>query len=453
MNNIISEILKAFFVSFVYISLFIFSEVIHKRLKIPVEWTRKSVHFLSALIAVSFPFIFRYTITLFILSISFVIIIVIGERKRLLTSISDVERETFGSIIFPVSIFILYIFGKNNFIAYAISLIVLAVSDPLAALVGISYGHFKYKVQTELKSIEGSVTFFFITFLLVHIPVLVYTNVSRVNSLFISFLVSIIITLLESISFEGSDNIVIPVGTFFILNKLLTKPTEMVFAQIFILIFIILVSIIITKSVKNISSSGVITIIISCYIAWSLGGINYYLSSIFFIIGFLVMNIIFQIRPSNDIKMFKVLDILRIIVIPISFVFFANFFSMEDYFYYPYILSLSIHLTLLWRHCFIDRTVMLKLFRNKRKIFSNFGSIFSYILFILPTLFLIKKNFLYLSITFFISNIFSDAVYSILRYSLYKDISLSENRSIRNFVNIIITALFFIFRAIKILKI
>ncbi len=91
-----SNIITALIVSSVYITIFIVSEIIHRKTKIPTEWTRKSVHFLSAVIAIFFPLIFRYTLTLFILALSFIGILILGERKRMLDSIGGVDRETRG---------------------------------------------------------------------------------------------------------------------------------------------------------------------------------------------------------------------------------------------------------------------------------------------------------------------------------------------------------------------
>jgi len=445
MSPVLLEVIKALGFGCGYIFLFIIAEVIHKKKSVPVEWTRKGVHFLSASISIVFPLVFKYTLTLFILAVSFLIILIVGEKKGLLSSIGGVERKTKGEFYFPISIFIVYVLSHNNFVLYAVSMAVLAISDPLAALIGKSYGHVKYRVQTDLKSLEGSVTFFFATFLIVHIPILLFTNVSRANSLLISLVVAILVTCLESISLEGSDNLIIPLGTFFILYKLITKPTEMVFLQVMILIFIILTTIILTYRVHKIGSSGLITIILTSYAAWALCGLNYYIPTLLFFFGFLFMNIVFRVKPGDDPALFRTKAVLKLVYIPMAIVFAANFFSLEDFLSTVFLVSVSTHLTLLWRHWYLDRNVVSRFFRRWRKIFIHCGSVVSFLFVVLPWLFIFRREqILVLSAVLFIFNLLADAFYTILRSTVYREIDYRKNRALRNFVNLFITMLFLI---------
>ncbi len=448
MNEIIREITTAIIVSVIYLLIFSVSEVIHRKTKIPTEWTRKGVHFLSAIIGIFFPFIFKYTITLFILAFSFLIILFIGERKRMLDSIGGVERETKGEFLFPISLFIIYVLSKNNYIIYLVSLLVLAISDPLAAIIGKIYGHLRYKVQTDMKTLEGSITFFFITFLIVHIPVLIYTNVSRANSIWISLVVAILITSLESVSMEGSDNLLIPLGTFFVLYKLITKPTEIVFLQVLILITIFISCIILSIRLKNISASGLIVIVIVSYAAFALCGLNWYIPTLLFFIGYLIMNLIFRIKPADDPRLFRVRPLLKLVFIPMFFVFLSNFFSLEKFLYPIYLASVSIHLSLLWSHFYLDRNIISRFFKKHRSVFMHFGPVISFFVISLPCYLIFDSFDIKTLYALFIINFFADFLYYLLRSILYREISYSFNRDLRNFIVLVFSLVLLILKSV-----
>ena len=55
------------------------------------------------------------------------------------------------------------------------------LADAVAALIGIRYGTLQYQTTEGTKSVEGSVAFFFVAFLSVLVPLLVFTEVDRVG--------------------------------------------------------------------------------------------------------------------------------------------------------------------------------------------------------------------------------------------------------------------------------
>lgn len=56
--------------------------------------------------------------------------------------------------------------------------------------------------------------FFMVAFLLSHIPLILFRNVRREESLIISAIVGFNVALIEMISHTGNDNFLIPVTTF-----------------------------------------------------------------------------------------------------------------------------------------------------------------------------------------------------------------------------------------------
>ena len=82
-------------------------------------------------------------------------------------------------------------------------MVVLAVSDPFAALIGIPFGKHTYKILDEKRSYEGSTACLLITFFILFV-----FGVPLVYALIASFVIAFI----EAFSLRGSDNLTIPIA-------------------------------------------------------------------------------------------------------------------------------------------------------------------------------------------------------------------------------------------------
>jgi phytol kinase len=104
---------------------------------------------------------------------------------------------------------------------FCIPLLLLGLADAAAALVGIRYGLTQYHTSEGLKSAEGSVAFFACAFLIVHLPLLLCTDVDRVESVLIAVLLAWLATLFEAVAWGGLDNLVLPLASFLLLRMYL----------------------------------------------------------------------------------------------------------------------------------------------------------------------------------------------------------------------------------------
>jgi phytol kinase len=433
------EVIKAVIVSLGYVLFFLTAEILHRKTRLSVELTRKIVHFLGGMLAMFFPLIFEFRLTVFILCLLFVLLIFTGKKRGFIRGVTGIERETEGELYFPIAIFLLFALGKDVPVIYAISVAVMAISDPIAAIVGKAYGYIKYRVQYQDKSTEGSISFLFITFLIVHIPLLLLTDISRLNSLLLGFLVALLVTALELISLKGSDNILVPFGAFFVLFKLSAKPTEEIILQVATLSLVIIVSFILGLKMKKISFSGLITLILASYAAWSLAGFAYYVPIVLFLIGFVFMNLIFHIEPAEESRAFRVSSLLRILLIPILIVFAANILSKERFLYSAFLCSAGVHFTLLWRHWFMDGQLKIRFMGRHKNIFGSIGFILSCIfILVIPQLLYKPDNRLVFSLVFIFACILSDIIYTVVRRKFVNKPSYNLNRSLRNFVSLFI---------------
>ena len=268
------------------------------------EISRKFVHIFASLFSLSFPFLIKNSSTLLILSIFFALVISIMKFKKdkdnFLKSVVDIDRATVGEILFPITIYLLFIFSDKYYF-YFISVLVLSFSDALAAIIGKKYGVIKIPVEQDYKSLEGSITFFFITFLIIEIPLLLMTNLTPLQCILISLIISLLITMLELISVYGTDNILVPLGVLFLIQRLSKVDLDYLFYLTLSLIVISFITFVIFGNFKVIGLSGIIGMILVNYTCLTLTNLKYFIILLYFGILFLIVALIRKLNYRYDI--------------------------------------------------------------------------------------------------------------------------------------------------------
>ena len=134
----------------------------------------------------------------------------INYQYRLLPAIEDVERKSFGTIAYGISItLLLLLFWPSYASSISIGVLSMAFGDGFAGLIGKSINSPKWSVLGQTKSIAG-------TFTMGTVVAITTTTISSINNLGIQpleiLLISLIATFLEQISPWGIDNITVPIG-------------------------------------------------------------------------------------------------------------------------------------------------------------------------------------------------------------------------------------------------
>ena len=134
----------------------------------------------------------------------------INYQFRLLPAIEDIERKSFGTIAYGISITILLLlFWPRYASSISIGILSMAFGDGLAGLVGRSINSPKWSVLGQTKSIAGTCT-------MGSIVAITTATISSINNLDIQpieiLVISLIATFLEQISPWGIDNITVPIG-------------------------------------------------------------------------------------------------------------------------------------------------------------------------------------------------------------------------------------------------
>jgi phytol kinase len=192
------------------------------------ELARKLFHVGGGLVAVTFPWLFTGPWPVVVLgglsALAFVGLRIIPLLRGSVGQVlGGVERVSWGEFCFVLAIVVLFALGGKHPVLYGAPLLVLALADTAAALVGRTYGKLAFAtVEGGRKSAEGSTAFFLAAFFCIHVPLLVNTNTGRVESLFIAANVALIAMMAEAIAWRGLDNFFIPFFSFVFLQRYLT---------------------------------------------------------------------------------------------------------------------------------------------------------------------------------------------------------------------------------------
>ena len=255
---------------------------------ISAEGARKLVHVSMGMMCLSFPWIFQETQAVVILaSIAVLGIILIRTtqlRDQLGVSLFSVKRLSIGELVFPIAVawlFTMYKSGSHSSaVYYTIPLLLLTLADTIGAIAGTKFGKVIYKTASAQKSVEGSIAFFVTAYTCTFIPLLLFTDQDVVHITLISLILTLFMTAVEGISGMGMDNLLIPIGSYFLLDFYSTIEPHLLWWRV-ILIVSILGVLIWTRKKHNLNGGTVLTASLLCFISSMLGGIYCLLACLF----------------------------------------------------------------------------------------------------------------------------------------------------------------------------
>ena len=208
-----------FFLLFIFIFFLIsFSYFLFKKKYFSNELNRRLIHTIMGLLLSLSPLIFTNNIFPIMLAGIFFLINSIGFNSKLFLGIHSQKRISYGTIYFPLSYLIIswLFWDYNDFIT--LSFLILAFSDSFASQVGSTVkSPKKFIVWYDEKSIQGTITFFLVTFLIVFLGSKILLSYSIFTRLGLAFLVSVFGTFAEITSKKGTDNLSIPLVTILIM--------------------------------------------------------------------------------------------------------------------------------------------------------------------------------------------------------------------------------------------
>jgi len=236
-NEIIGVIVS---ILFVFIVIFI-SEVIRKVKALSEEFTRKLIHIGVSHWWILAMFLIKGLWFALIPPLLFVGVNYYSYKTNLFKSMERQGNSSdLGTVYFPVALILLILLtwdkgllgGDYKYIG-ALGIMVMGYGDGLAAVIGKNFGRYKYTIAGNTKSIEGSITMFFFSFIVSAVVLISFLGYEIVY-MRTAFIVAVIAAGIEAITPRGLDNISVPLISALLAHFLLNVLQNQ---QLFTLIY------------------------------------------------------------------------------------------------------------------------------------------------------------------------------------------------------------------------
>ena len=143
----------------------------------------------------------------------------INYQSKLFPTIEDVDRKSYGTLFYCLSLFILiYLYWNKDPTSLIAGFFIMTFGDGFAGLIGKNFKSKSWVFLNQKKSIFGTMTMF-ITSLIVIFGLSYFQKYSlNINILTIAF----ISTIIEQFSIFGIDNFIVPISAAICFNYFIT---------------------------------------------------------------------------------------------------------------------------------------------------------------------------------------------------------------------------------------
>ena len=148
------------------------------------------------------------------------LMVFINYTYKLFPTIEDVERKSYGTLFYCISLFILiYLFWDEDPYALITGFFIMTFGDGLAGLIGKSFNSKSWIFFKQKKSLFGTMTMFLTSLIVVCSIGYVQQNSLNLNYFTIAFFA----TFLEQFSVLGIDNFIVPISSALFFNFFITS--------------------------------------------------------------------------------------------------------------------------------------------------------------------------------------------------------------------------------------
>lgn len=216
-----SNLINTLLLALCFLALFVIGEILFHKCKVNAEWTRKIVHIITGLLSLLFPIMLTSHWYVLLLCSSFAIILIISLRFNLLKSINGIRRKSYGSMYYPLSVYICFLFTQwfheehpeswAGYMIYYLPILLLAICDPIAALVGSKKPIVRFAMGDAFKSIGGAMGFFISALILTSLAFYLSSVPFAFSTILAILMITLSTMIAEFISRNGLDNLLIPI--------------------------------------------------------------------------------------------------------------------------------------------------------------------------------------------------------------------------------------------------
>ena len=148
------------------------------------------------------------------------LMVFINYTYKLFPTIEDIERKSYGTLFYCLSLFILiYLFWDKDPYVLIAGFFIMTFGDGLAGLIGKSLNSKSWIFLRQKKSLYGTMTMFLTS--LIVVCLIGYTQQNSLNLNY--FTVAFFATLLEQFSVLGIDNFIVPISSALFFNFFITS--------------------------------------------------------------------------------------------------------------------------------------------------------------------------------------------------------------------------------------
>jgi phytol kinase len=324
--------------------------LLRSRVSLHPELSRKLAHVGLGLTTLTFPWLFHETWPVVVVgALATATLLALrylpALRRTVGGGVLGVDRSSGGDLYFPIAVTGLWLLANGDWVLYALPLLTLTLADATAALIGITYGRLQYDGADGKKSIEGSIAFFVVAFLATHVPLLLFTDAGRAESLLIALTLGMLVMLLEAVAWRGLDNIFIPFGGFLLLRAFLGLDAAALLVRLGVTAAM-LALVLFLRHRRTLNDTALVAGVLVGYVAWFAGGWRWLVPPLILLATYAALwprNVHLRQRPHDMVAMFSVTST------GLLWLLLATGLRRAEL-YYPYTLSFAANL------CFIGIT-------------------------------------------------------------------------------------------------
>lgn len=243
------------------------------------ELIRKLLHMGMGLVTLSFPWVFDAAWPVVLLAALAAFALLLLRLTSLGKVLTSVNRMSLGDVYFPIAVAILFVLYRreghrppdHRLVLYLVPILLLAIADAAAALIGVGYGKHQYLTSDGAKSAEGSVAFYACAFFCAHVPLLLLTNVGRPETLLIAILLAWLATMFEAISWRGLDNLALPLVSYLLLAAFLNMDVYYLSLRVGVTVLLMLF-LYLYRARSTLLGSALLGAYLVGYVCWAVGG-------------------------------------------------------------------------------------------------------------------------------------------------------------------------------------
>ena len=254
------------------------------------EVVRKLVHVGMGLVVLPFPWLFPSpwpVVALGVLSVGGMLALraLPSLRHGPGSVLHAVQRQSLGEICYPVAIAVVFVLKRDQPLLFVIPVLILALADAVAALIGITYGRLRYSGTDGSKTAEGSLAFFVVAFLSVHVPLLLLTDIGRAQTLLIALVMGLLGMIVEAVAWRGLDNLFVPLLGYALLQRFWMLPTEALLGRLLMLVGLMFF-LFSWRRRSRLGDSALLGAALFAYAAWALGNLGWLLPPLLFFLAY-----------------------------------------------------------------------------------------------------------------------------------------------------------------------